>query len=156
MAVMLRKSLVGKQTVLSSASTLPSIPRHSSPALPFTSGPRHSHSSMGDQDNPDDPPGSKAVVPDRVPEDQPEDYWIPHPETGLFVPPADQDVFEDVDGGSGSLTEHSVLEQHAFFRPSSIEDPDKPVSLESLAVEVEVEVEMHRVNRTPVPPQRDS
>ncbi|PIM97813.1 hypothetical protein CDL12_29712 [Handroanthus impetiginosus] len=65
-----------------------------------------------------------TVVPDEVIPPQPEEYWAPHPKTGVFGPAKD---------GSGSAGDSSVdttagadsvLEQKTFIRPQ--EDLDKP------------------------------
>ncbi|EPS66854.1 hypothetical protein M569_07923, partial [Genlisea aurea] len=63
-----------------------------------------------------------SVVPDHVIPPQPENYWAPHPRTGVFGPAttSDQNL---APGGDINLSESSVLEQKAFFR--AIEDLEK-------------------------------
>ncbi|KAI3457886.1 hypothetical protein Pfo_014549 [Paulownia fortunei] len=66
-----------------------------------------------------------TVVPDHVIPPQPEEYWAPHPQTGVFGPATNDNPGPG--GGSGvhaSAGADSVLEQKAFFRP--LEDLDKP------------------------------
>ncbi|KAK4433204.1 Late embryogenesis abundant protein [Sesamum alatum] len=62
-----------------------------------------------------------TVVPDHVIPPQVEEYWAPHPKTGVFGPATD-----DKPGvhASASASPDSVLEEKAFFRP--LEDLDKP------------------------------
>ncbi|XP_056160325.1 late embryogenesis abundant protein At5g17165 [Syzygium oleosum] len=74
--------------------------------------------------NPHDPVPQSAV-PDEVIRIQSEEYWVPHPQTGVFVPPSDCDPSEDV-----PEPEESVLEQEAWYRPTDIQDLEKPISLQ--------------------------
>lgn len=67
-----------------------------------------------------------TVVPDHVIEAQSENYWAPHPQTGVFGPATDHEGGDQVilsspaeNGGS-----KSVLEQKAWFRP--LEDVEMP------------------------------
>ncbi|KAL3713987.1 hypothetical protein ACJRO7_006013 [Eucalyptus globulus] len=76
--------------------------------------------------NPDDPV-PQNVVPDEVIQIQSEEYWVPHPQTGVFVPPSDCNASEDVPEPE---PEESVLEQEAWYRPTGIQDLEKPISLE--------------------------
>ncbi|KZV27722.1 hypothetical protein F511_03960 [Dorcoceras hygrometricum] len=68
------------------------------------------------------------VVPDDVIPPQPEEYWAPHPQTGVFGPALDQNTAPgDISADSSpSTNSNSVLEQKAFFRHN--ENLDKPVS----------------------------
>lgn len=69
-----------------------------------------------------------TVVPDDLIPPQPEEYWAPHPRTGVFGPAVDQStapVDNSTDLGLSTTNTNSVLEQKAFFRHS--EDLDKPV-----------------------------
>ncbi|XP_076947857.1 late embryogenesis abundant protein At5g17165-like [Bidens hawaiensis] len=66
------------------------------------------------------------VHPSLVPEEaltqaQPEKYWAPHPETGVFGP-----AHEKTLGGSKPEVHGSVLEEKTFFRP--LENLEKPVN----------------------------
>lgn len=64
-----------------------------------------------------------AVVPDDVISVQSENFWGPHPQTGVFGPAKDH---KPSSGGERGLhASASVLEQKAFFRP--LEDLEKPV-----------------------------
>ncbi|XP_075502425.1 late embryogenesis abundant protein At5g17165-like [Primulina tabacum] len=73
--------------------------------------------------NPDEDHSHSAVVPDNVIPSQTQQYWAPHPKTGVFGPAKEGPALVDEDGGSNGGTD-SVLEQKAFFRP--LEDLDKP------------------------------
>ncbi|KAL0452338.1 UNVERIFIED_CONTAM: Late embryogenesis abundant protein [Sesamum latifolium] len=67
-----------------------------------------------------------TVVPDDVIPPQPDQYWAPHPQTGVFGPATDHKPSSGGDRGLHvSASAESVLEQKAFFRP--LEDLDKPV-----------------------------
>ncbi|KAK6155433.1 hypothetical protein DH2020_009681 [Rehmannia glutinosa] len=81
------------------------------------------HNSVYDK-NPEDSVNA-TVVPDHVIPPQQDEYWAPHPKTGVFGPAADDNPGS---GGGSSVhaggSEDSVLEQKAFFRPQ--EDLDKP------------------------------
>ncbi|PSS11889.1 Xaa-Pro aminopeptidase [Actinidia chinensis var. chinensis] len=65
-----------------------------------------------------------TVVPDDVIGSQPDKYWAPDPQTGVFGPATEHKPGE---GGASSSNggEDSVLEQKAFFRP--LEDLEKPI-----------------------------
>ncbi|GFY81809.1 hypothetical protein Acr_02g0000490 [Actinidia rufa] len=65
-----------------------------------------------------------TVVPDDVIGSQPDKYWAPDPQTGVFGPATEHKPGE---GGVSSSNggEDSVLEQKAFFRP--LEDLEKPI-----------------------------
>ncbi|XP_068316567.1 late embryogenesis abundant protein At5g17165-like [Pyrus communis] len=88
---------------------------------------RAAHTSTYDK-NPEEQTQA-SFVPDDVIPPQPDKYWAPHPDTGVFGPEAEhtssagrEDGSSPGDGGEGS----SVLEQKAWFRPTSIEDLEKP------------------------------
>ncbi|KAI3471295.1 hypothetical protein Pfo_027958 [Paulownia fortunei] len=66
-----------------------------------------------------------TVVPDDVIPPQPEQYWAPHPQTGVFGPATDHKPASSGDLGLRvNASADSVLEQKAFFRP--LENLDKP------------------------------
>lgn len=88
---------------------------------------RAAHASVYDK-NPDEQ-SQPSIVPDNVIPPQPDKYWAPHPQTGVFGPAAEhshtaggKDGSSPADIGEGA----SVLEQKAWFRPTSIEDLEKP------------------------------
>lgn len=64
-----------------------------------------------------------TIVPDHVMPPQPDQYWAPHPKTGVFGPARDDSPGSGGPAGVQS-SDGSVLEQKAFFRP--MEDLDKP------------------------------
>ncbi|KAJ8771334.1 hypothetical protein K2173_026511 [Erythroxylum novogranatense] len=67
-----------------------------------------------------------SAVPDDVIQPESEKYWAPHPQTGVFGPVTDHQA---VAGGGSSLpksAEESVLEEKAWFRPTSLQDLEKP------------------------------
>ncbi|KAL3653782.1 hypothetical protein CASFOL_003463 [Castilleja foliolosa] len=87
---------------------------------PFTL--RSVHTSVYDK-NPDESDHS-TVVPDHVIPQQTEEYWAPHPKTGVFGP-ADASSGSGQDTGVHTSTgAESVLEEKAFFRPQ--EGLEKP------------------------------
>lgn len=51
-------------------------------------------------------------------------YWAPHPQTGVFGPPGEQAT--PPPATDASAAPGSVLEEKAWFRPSSLEDLEKP------------------------------
>lgn len=63
-----------------------------------------------------------SLVPDHVISAQPEHYWSPHPQTGVFGPAKDHKPDR---GFHVSVAAESVLEQKAFFRP--LENLEKPI-----------------------------
>ncbi|KAJ4847754.1 hypothetical protein Tsubulata_006935 [Turnera subulata] len=74
-----------------------------------------------------------SVVPDEIIEAQADKYWAPHPQTGVFGPATtDQQQQQHPAAaagdaaGKGSSSSSSVLEEKAWFRPTSLEDLDKP------------------------------
>ncbi|XP_022891137.1 late embryogenesis abundant protein At5g17165-like isoform X2 [Olea europaea var. sylvestris] len=64
-----------------------------------------------------------AAVPDDVISPLSDEYWEPHPETGVFGPATDNDK-SAMGGEPLSANGDSVLEKKAFFRP--LEDLDVP------------------------------
>ncbi|KAM7262119.1 hypothetical protein ACFE04_021196 [Oxalis oulophora] len=68
----------------------------------------------------------QTIVPDHVINDtQSDKYWAPHPQTGVFSPVADHQGFpigDQAANGGQSL----ALEEKAWFRPTSLEDLEKP------------------------------
>ncbi|GFP94295.1 hypothetical protein PHJA_001574100 [Phtheirospermum japonicum] len=84
---------------------------------------RSVHTSVYDK-NPDEIAHS-TVVPDHVIPPQTEEYWAPHPKTGVFGPATDASQGPGQDSGVQTSTgAESVLEEKAFFRPQ--EDLEKP------------------------------
>lgn len=92
---------------------------------------RAAHTSTYDK-NPDEHT-HPSVVPDEVIPPTSDKYWGPDPQTGVFGPATGQAsatgggrsfqvAAPSEDGGEGG----SVLEQKAWFRPTSIEDLEKP------------------------------
>ncbi|GLT27144.1 hypothetical protein SLA2020_021690 [Shorea laevis] len=70
-----------------------------------------------------------TVVPDEVIQPQSEKYWAPHPQTGVFGPATEQNTCVGVEHGfhfPPAKGEDSVLEEKAWFRPTSLEDLEKP------------------------------
>lgn len=66
---------------------------------------------------------NSTVVPDNVIPPQPDEYWAPHPKTGVFGPATDENPGPGR-SADGTSDEGSVLEEKAFFRP--LEDLEKP------------------------------
>ncbi|CAI9775090.1 unnamed protein product [Fraxinus pennsylvanica] len=64
-----------------------------------------------------------TVVPDDVISPLSDEYWEPHPETGVFGPATDGDK-PAIDGEPLKANGDSVLEEKAFFRP--LEDLEIP------------------------------
>ncbi|KAE8673726.1 Pentatricopeptide repeat-containing protein, putative isoform 1 [Hibiscus syriacus] len=95
------------------------------PSPPPAAAVRCAHSSAYDK-NLDDQVHA-TVVPDDVIQPQSDKYWAPNPQTGVFGPAAEQ-LNASVGGEQGinSGGENSVLEEKAWFRPTSIEDLEKP------------------------------
>ncbi|KAF3949330.1 hypothetical protein CMV_024786 [Castanea mollissima] len=93
---------------------------------PLTTLRRAPHTSAYDKNPEDHTPLN--VVPDNVIPPHSDKYWEPHPQTGVFGPPAGQ---ASTAGGDRTANggEDSVLEQKAWFRPSGLEDLEKPHSL---------------------------
>ncbi|KAK8627947.1 hypothetical protein V6N13_063662 [Hibiscus sabdariffa] len=86
---------------------------------------RSAHSSAYDK-NLDDQVHA-TVVPDDVIQPQSDKYWAPNPHTGVFGPATEQrNASVGGEQGIHSGGENSVLEEKAWFRPTSIEDLEKP------------------------------
>ncbi|XP_031255482.1 late embryogenesis abundant protein At5g17165 [Pistacia vera] len=72
-----------------------------------------------------------AIVPDDVIQPLSDKYWAPHPQTGVFGPAVEnrpgaggeREYYSSPANGSGE----SVLEEKAWFRPTSLEDLEKPL-----------------------------
>ncbi|XP_004143665.1 late embryogenesis abundant protein At5g17165 [Cucumis sativus] len=72
-----------------------------------------------------------TMVPNHlISRDLSEDYWVPHPETGVFGPPKahhnSSTVPNDTSAGGN---EGSVLNLKAWFRHNGLEDLEKPHTL---------------------------
>ncbi|MBA0761127.1 hypothetical protein Gotri_023813 [Gossypium trilobum] len=68
-----------------------------------------------------------TVVPDDVIQPQSDKYWAPDPRTGVFGPATEQlNASAGGEQGTHSSGANSVLEEKAWFRPTSIEDLEKP------------------------------
>ncbi|XP_042014258.1 late embryogenesis abundant protein At5g17165-like [Salvia splendens] len=77
---------------------------------------------------------NSTLVPDHVIPPQSDEYWAPHPKTGVFGPATDENPgLGRNPGGEGGTDGGSVLEEKAFFRPlKDLEKPPvQPSSLES-------------------------
>ncbi|CAL0314547.1 unnamed protein product [Lupinus luteus] len=97
----------------------------STPSSPLSNSRRAAYSSSYDK-NPDD-----HVQPVSVPEDVIEaansgKYWTPHPQTGVFGPPGGESAPSGYSAPVDAATAASVLEEKAWFRPTSLEDLEKP------------------------------
>ncbi|XP_038875585.1 late embryogenesis abundant protein At5g17165-like [Benincasa hispida] len=70
-----------------------------------------------------------TVVPDHVIHTNiSENYWAPHPETGVFGPPiAHQSTSAVPNDTSAGGKEDSVLDIKAWFRHNGLEDLEKPL-----------------------------
>ncbi|XP_061351112.1 late embryogenesis abundant protein At5g17165-like [Gastrolobium bilobum] len=90
---------------------------------------RAAHSSVYDK-NPDDQIHSGPVPDDVIQATQSGKYWAPHPQTGVFGPPGGEQATAPTSGGERSFhsdaSADSVLEEKAWFRPTSLEDLEKP------------------------------
>ncbi|CAI9774232.1 unnamed protein product [Fraxinus pennsylvanica] len=67
-----------------------------------------------------------TVVPDDIIAPQSDKYWAPNPQTGVFGPETDHKPTAGT-AATASVSEDSVLEQKAFFRPLEVEDLEKPL-----------------------------
>ncbi|KAF5749306.1 hypothetical protein HS088_TW04G01273 [Tripterygium wilfordii] len=71
-----------------------------------------------------------AVVPDELIQPESDKYWAPHPKTGVFGPATEHSAAGGGEDGAHSSAvnggQDSVLEEKAWFRPTSIEDLEKP------------------------------
>ncbi|GAU18953.1 hypothetical protein TSUD_229440 [Trifolium subterraneum] len=84
---------------------------------------RAAYSSVYDK-NADDYIHSEPVPDDVIQSTQSTKYWAPHPHTGVFGPPGEQSSDFTTDASAAAAS--SVLEEKAWFRPSSLEDLEKP------------------------------
>uniref|UniRef100_A0A0A0KUG6 Late embryogenesis abundant protein n=1 Tax=Cucumis sativus TaxID=3659 RepID=A0A0A0KUG6_CUCSA len=92
---------------------------------------RAAHTSVYDK-NPEEQV-RPSIVPDDViqPQAAADNYWAPHPQTGVFGPASDNPAAvaaaanRAADGGNYSAVE----EEKAWFRPTSLEDSEKPHGL---------------------------
>ncbi|KAG7602551.1 Late embryogenesis abundant protein [Arabidopsis thaliana] len=85
----------------------------------FTS--RNDHTSAYDKNVEEELQPSQ--VPDEMIKPDSDKYWSPHPQTGVFGPSSSSstDTRDEFRGGQ----EDSVMEEKAWFRPTSLEDLDK-------------------------------
>ncbi|KAK4256223.1 hypothetical protein QN277_009117 [Acacia crassicarpa] len=71
-----------------------------------------------------------TVVPDHVIQSvHSENYWAPHPQTGVFWPPTENHNFQPSSSAASAAnasTTASVLEEKVWFRQTSLEDLEKP------------------------------
>ncbi|KAI4324883.1 hypothetical protein MLD38_030327 [Melastoma candidum] len=67
-----------------------------------------------------------AVVPDEVIGPVSDKYWAPHPQTGVFGPASGHET-TTLASKPANAGESSVLEHAAWFRPTSLEDLEKPL-----------------------------
>uniref|UniRef100_A0A803PJY4 Late embryogenesis abundant protein n=1 Tax=Cannabis sativa TaxID=3483 RepID=A0A803PJY4_CANSA len=98
-------------------------------SAPILSRRAAAHTSAYDK-NPDEHAQS-TVVPDDLIEPKSDKYWAPDPQTGVFGPAAPGQTARPSGGTQASTPasgEGSVLEQTAWFRPTSIEDLEKPAA----------------------------
>ncbi|XP_039156421.1 late embryogenesis abundant protein At5g17165-like [Eucalyptus grandis] len=85
---------------------------------------RAAHTSVYDK-NPEDQ-ATATVVPDEVIKAPSDKYWAPHPKTGVFGPETDLHLRAHGELPKPGNAENSVLEHTAWFRPTSLEDLEKP------------------------------
>lgn len=88
---------------------------------------RAAHSSVYDK-NPDEQI-RPSFVPDDVIPPEPEKYWAPNPRTGVFGPEAGHTSTQGGEATAVNAGEASVLEEKAWYRPTNIEDLEKPHAL---------------------------
>lgn len=85
----------------------------------FSYNSRSGHSSAYDKNVEDELHAS--AVPDEVLKPDSDQYWSPHPQTGVFGPSTtDHSSTTEV-----ARQDSAVLEETAWFRPTSVEDTDK-------------------------------
>uniref|UniRef100_A0A1J3GD60 Uncharacterized protein n=1 Tax=Noccaea caerulescens TaxID=107243 RepID=A0A1J3GD60_NOCCA len=82
---------------------------------------RNGHTSSYDKNVEEELQSSK--VPDEMIKPDSDKYWSPHPQTGVFGPSSSSST-DTADENRGSQ-EDSVMEEKAWFRPTSLEDLDK-------------------------------
>ncbi|KAM7264399.1 hypothetical protein ACFE04_002082 [Oxalis oulophora] len=63
-----------------------------------------------------------TMVPDHMIDAPSSQYWAPHPQTGVFTPPGDGEGT----ASSGGAYHNLMSEEKAWFRPTSLEDIEKP------------------------------
>ncbi|PRQ60664.1 hypothetical protein RchiOBHm_Chr1g0383761 [Rosa chinensis] len=85
---------------------------------------RAAHTSVYDK-NPDEQI-RPSFVPDDVISAEPEKYWAPNPRTGVFGPETAHNSTPAEESGAVNGNETSVLEEKAWYRPTNIEDLEKP------------------------------
>ncbi|XP_030469013.1 late embryogenesis abundant protein At5g17165-like [Syzygium oleosum] len=110
---------IGKRVVSQIWSPIKPLPPPSSLALR-----RATHSSVYDKNLEDQV--TPSVVPDEVIEASSDKYWAPHPKTGVFGPATDLHLRAHGELPRPGNAESSVLEHTAWFRPTSLEDLEKP------------------------------
>ncbi|CAH8358683.1 unnamed protein product [Eruca vesicaria subsp. sativa] len=84
---------------------------------------RNGHTSAYDKNVEEELQSSK--VPDELikPEVDSDKYWSPHPQTGVFGPSSSSNT--DTTEENRSSQDDSVMDEKAWFRPTSLEDLDK-------------------------------
>ncbi|ESQ49788.1 hypothetical protein EUTSA_v10021768mg [Eutrema salsugineum] len=80
---------------------------------------RNGHSSGYDKNVEDELQAS--AVPEDVVKPDSDKYWSPHPQTGVFGP----STTEDSPAAEAARQNSAVMEETAWFRPTSLEDSDK-------------------------------
>ncbi|XWS42908.1 hypothetical protein CRYUN_Cryun16bG0054800 [Craigia yunnanensis] len=116
---------LGKRLLNRTSTRHPATPSPSPSPAPAAFTIRSVHASAYDK-NLDDHV-QPTVVPDDVIQPQSDKYWAPHPQTGVFGPATE--LKASAGGEHPSLTNggvNSVLEEKAWFRPTNIEDLEKP------------------------------
>ncbi|XP_022159632.1 late embryogenesis abundant protein At5g17165-like [Momordica charantia] len=98
-----------------------------SAALSLRRGGHWSATATAYEKNTEDQEVCPTVVPDHVifhteAAAQNQNYWAPHPQTGVFGPPAHH---TDYSPSASASKEGSVLDLKAWFRHTALEDVDK-------------------------------
>ncbi|CAN8260579.1 unnamed protein product [Cochlearia groenlandica] len=88
-------------------------------SVPLFTSRRSGHSSAYDKNVEDELHAS--AVPDDVIKPDSDKYWSPHPQTGVFGP----STTEHSSATEAGRQDTAVLEETAWFRPTSLEDMDK-------------------------------
>ncbi|KAJ4882636.1 hypothetical protein Rs2_32729 [Raphanus sativus] len=84
---------------------------------------RNGHTSAYDKNVEEELQSSK--VPDElIKPDDSDKYWSPHPRTGVFGPSTSSST-TDITEENRSSQDDSVMEEKAWYRPTSLEDLDK-------------------------------
>ncbi|KAL1316871.1 hypothetical protein HN51_069006 [Arachis hypogaea] len=99
---------------------------NSSSLSPALASRKAGYSSVYDK-NPDEQAHAGAVPDDVIHATQSGKYWAPNPHTGVFGPPAGTD--QPTPPPTADAIKDSVLEEKAWFRPTSLEDLEKPHNL---------------------------